>query len=319
MQQFLSSTESTLTIRSADDEAVKASIEGARMGAQQSCDLCLEGGGLPTAVGLVGAMTVLEERGFVVQRVAGASGGALPAALTAAGYSSAEIRELLLALDYRAFQRGAGLLRGRGRRKAPYTLDYLTEWVSDLLKSMGIETFADLVVPESSSSLERRFRLVVMAADLTQRELVRLPWDFGRYGLDPAEQIVADAVAAALAIPNFFEPLRLTHSGTTSVLADASAIEGHLISVFDRPEEPPRWPTFGMRLSVQANGKGQLHWEMPDEDRVRTIAIPSLRIMPTEFDVSRERTLALYEAGRSAAEEFLQGWDWQRYLETYRA
>src|SRR4029450_8294411 len=39
-------------------------------------------------------------------------------------------------------------------------------------------------------------RLVVMPSDVTRARLVRLPWDYEQYGLDPDTQRVADAVRA---------------------------------------------------------------------------------------------------------------------------
>jgi predicted acylesterase/phospholipase RssA len=54
---------------------------------QKRVDLVLEGGGVK-GIGLIGALAVLEERGYVPQNVAGTSAGAIAAALIAAGYSA---------------------------------------------------------------------------------------------------------------------------------------------------------------------------------------------------------------------------------------
>jgi NTE family protein len=66
-------------------------------------DLVFEGGGVK-GIGLAGAVATLEERGYVPQNVAGTSAGAITAALLAAGYSAAELRELIIGLDYRQFE-----------------------------------------------------------------------------------------------------------------------------------------------------------------------------------------------------------------------
>ena len=52
-------------------------------------DLVFEGGGLK-GIGLVGAYSALEERGYRPKNMAGASAGAVLAALVAAGYTAAE-------------------------------------------------------------------------------------------------------------------------------------------------------------------------------------------------------------------------------------
>ena len=56
------------------------------------------------------------------------------------------------------------------------------------------------------AAAQQQYRLVVTATDLTSGELLYLPWDYPSLGLDPDQQLVADAVAASMAIPLFFEP-----------------------------------------------------------------------------------------------------------------
>src|SRR5688500_3197283 len=66
-------------------------------------DLIIEGGGV-TGIGLAGALATLEEREYRPQNIAGTSAGAITAALLSAGYSAAELREIIITLDYRQFQ-----------------------------------------------------------------------------------------------------------------------------------------------------------------------------------------------------------------------
>ena len=66
-------------------------------------DLVFEGGGVK-GIALAGALATLEEREYRPQNIAGTSAGAITAALLAAGYSAAELREIIVSLDYRQFQ-----------------------------------------------------------------------------------------------------------------------------------------------------------------------------------------------------------------------
>ena len=66
-------------------------------------DLVCEGGGIK-GIGLAGAYSVLEERGFEAQNVAGTSAGAITAALIAARYSAEDLKEIIISLDFRQFQ-----------------------------------------------------------------------------------------------------------------------------------------------------------------------------------------------------------------------
>src|SRR5215210_7505303 len=67
-------------------------------GHARDVDLVFEGGGLK-GIALVGAYSVLEERGYRPQNIAGTSAGAIVAALLAAGYTAAELRQTITECD----------------------------------------------------------------------------------------------------------------------------------------------------------------------------------------------------------------------------
>ncbi len=60
----------------------------------------------------------------------------------------------------------------------------------------------------------------------------------------------------------------------------------------------------------------RLYIEMADF--ARTICIPTLGVRTIDFDLSRERKLELYEAGRTAAERFLETWSFEGYKKEFR-
>ena len=66
-------------------------------------DAVFEGGGVK-GIGLVGAVAVAEEKGYQWVNVAGTSAGAIVAALVAAGYTAAEMKEIMGELDYNRFK-----------------------------------------------------------------------------------------------------------------------------------------------------------------------------------------------------------------------
>src|SRR5256885_9949879 len=66
-------------------------------------DLVLEGGGVK-GIGLVGAISVLEERGYTFHRIAGTSAGAIVGSLVAAGIPCRELQDLMWKVDYNRFQ-----------------------------------------------------------------------------------------------------------------------------------------------------------------------------------------------------------------------
>ena len=70
---------------------------------------------------------------------------------------------------------------------------------------------------------------MVTATDITRGRLLRLPWDYARLGLDPDEQLVADAVRASISIPLFFEPVKLGDR----TLVDGGVLSNFPIEIFD--------------------------------------------------------------------------------------
>lgn len=61
-----------------------------------------EGGGVK-GIALAGAVQAAEQRGIRFSRVAGTSSGAIVAALVAAGYTAAEMKQLIEAMPFRSF------------------------------------------------------------------------------------------------------------------------------------------------------------------------------------------------------------------------
>src|SRR5215213_3449484 len=118
-------------------------------GHEGDVDLVFEGGGLK-GIGLVGAYSVLEERGYRPQNVAGASAGAIVAALVAAGYTAAELRQTIEGCDLNS-------LKDRGL----YEGEAFLEWMSGLLERKGVRTFGDLV-RRPEAPLRYRYKLQVM-------------------------------------------------------------------------------------------------------------------------------------------------------------
>ena len=325
-------------------------------------DLVLEGGGVK-GIGLVGALAVLEERGFRPQNLAGTSAGAIAAALTAAGYSAAQLHEILAGLDFNDFKdegwedrvpvvgvplsvlKDEGIFEGR----------HLLEWMRKLLDRQGVSTFRDLIDERFADDPRYRYRLQVIASDITARRLLILPRDAARFGIDPDDLEVAEAVRMSMSIPVFFEPWRWVpkpelgggQAEGEHLIVDGGVLSNFPVWLFDSHGEPA-WPTFGLmlvepeprrsvadRLESAANGshpdifdfiKALMQTMLEAHDRmylendsyVRTIGVPTLGVRTTEFDLSRARAEQLYQSGREAAEKFLQTWDFDAYKAGFR-
>jgi NTE family protein len=327
-------------------------------------DLVLEGAGVK-GVGLVGAVSTLAEAGYRFPRVAGTSAGAVVGAyvvaLQHAGEPLSRLEDIARSLNY-AKMRDRGVL---GRAAGPLSRvvdglslafdggvfegDYLRAWVAGSLADLGVRTFGDLRVADEGSSLppDQRYSLVVMASDVSGKRLVRWPWDYRLYGLDPDEQSVADAVRASASIPFFFEPVTLRsrdESGNTvvSTMVDGSVLSNFPNAMFDRADTlPPRWPTFGVRLSMRRDGRVSTHevrgtvslalslvetmLEACDAQHIddpcvqaRSVFVDTSGVSPVDFGISEEQQELLLAAGREATVGFLQDWDFTGYLRACR-
>lgn len=314
-------------------------------------DLVLEGGGVK-GLGLVGAIAVLEERGFSFTHVAGTSAGAIVGALVAAGMPATDLHETLRHVEWTRFRDGGWLdhlgVPGKAisalASQGMYTGEYFTAWLGGLLAQLGVVHFSDLRTNEADSTLPPHhwYRLVVMTSDVSQGELRRLPWDYPRYGLDPDQVRVVDAVRASMSIPFFYAPVKLQDgiTGTESWLVDGGLLSNFPVDVFDRSDgKPSRWPTVGIKLSARPGSqavrnvivgsasltRAMLQTMMGSHDQLvlddpavlaRTIAVDTMKVHATDFDIDDDTQERLYENGRKAATEFLASTAGQSLLTT---
>ncbi|WKG04611.1 patatin-like phospholipase family protein [Mycolicibacterium sp. HK-90] len=326
-------------------------------------DLVLSGGGVK-GIGLVGAVAALRDAGYAVGRISGTSAGSLVGAVVAAAthgdpLPSEQLRELALSVPYRKFRDSGPVERipvlgtawGLLRETGIYRGDFAYDWIRSELKNLGVKTFGDLAVADEDLLPERRYRLVVTVTDVTTGQLVRLPWDYRRvYGLDPDEQLVADAVRASMAIPFLFHPVTLESAeGQPCTLVDGGVLSNFPIDSFDRPDAAePRWPTFGVTvvpylpapsaqqlipglgmlgcgeptfleklITAMLVGHDQAHLSQPWV-KVRAIQVDSTDVGVLDFDITRNEAEALYNKGYAATTEFLTTWDWPAYLDRFR-
>ncbi len=327
-----------------------------------SVDLVFEGGGVK-GIGLAGAFAVLDEQGYTPHCVAGTSAGAITAALVAAGYSGSELQDVVLhQMKFSQFAdphpvdhlgvpgQGIAILRERGINKG----DFFLGWMRDMLAAKQVKTFGDLVNTDVEDGDPARYKLQVIASDVTERRMLVLPRDAQAHlGIAPEQLEVALAVRMSMSIPIFFDPVRQPNpqTGHEHLIVDGGLLSNFPIWLFDCPAgQTPAWPTFGLLLvapqqadpllpaqsEAQADAdnlsspaaflKAIMDTTMQAHDRLyveqanyaRTIPIPTLGVRTTEFDIPADQAEALYTSGRDAATQFLAGWDFNAYIAEFR-
>ena len=167
------------------------------------------------------------------QNIAGTSAGAITAALLAAGHTAAELREIIISLDYRQFhdrawedkvplvERSLSLLLDLGL----YEGDRFLEWIRAQLEAKGVH------LRRSRPGRVRRrsalpARLQVIASDVEARA-ARAPRDARKLGIEPDDLDVALAVWMSMSILVFFEPVRFENpeTGQVHVIVDGGMLE----------------------------------------------------------------------------------------------
>jgi NTE family protein len=234
-----------------------------------------------------------------------------------------------------------------------YEGNRLEDWMRDLLAQRGVRRFGDLTAPRPAADARYRSRLQVTATDITSNRLLVLPRDAGELGIEPDELDVARAVRMSMSIPIFFEPVSLVNERTNRehVVVDGAVLSNFPVWLFDSADgTDPAWPTFGL-LVVDPDPKTPIGQRLPapergrrgagdfvryakamadalmeahdrmyvtEEDFARTIAIPTLGVATTAFDVTYDDKAALYQSGRDAALRFLETWDFGGYVAAFR-
>ncbi len=315
---------------------------------KQRANAVFEGGGVK-GIGIAGALSVASEY-YSWMYVAGTSAGAIVASLVAAGYTAEEIRDLIFSIDYRRFEDNdmVGKLPLFGpawnlkTNLGLYKGDYIENWIREALRAKGVENFGDLVVVNRSKDFPGRYRLRVIASDISTGQMLVLPQDISRYGMDPDKLQVARAVRMSISIPFFFEPVVVTYKGEDGGEIKSYIVDGGLLSnfpvwLFDRGTGARGIPTIGFKLTgpneerrhdidgpismLKALFSTMLEAHdnrfVEEKNFQRTIAIPTLGIRATDFSISEERIRSLYESGAAAAREFFKDWNYRLFLLKY--
>lgn len=289
-------------------------------------DGVFSGGGIK-GFAMIGALQVLEARGFRFVRVAGTSAGSIIAAFIAAGYRSDEMYQMLEETDMLNFldERKTLIPSSVGKwlllywRLGLYKGDSLEKWLYKKLEARGVRTFGDL--PHQ--------KLRVITSDVTSGRLVILPDDLPKYNIDPRTFPVAKALRMSCSIPYFFEPVKIKNKGVPFLFVDGGVLSNFPLWLFDKDNVQKVRPALGIRLSSNLESVpvksinnaitmfGALFETMKDAHDARYISrrhekniifIPTQHVMTTEFEMTEERKKSLVELGRIRTEMFLRKW-----------
>ena len=313
------------------------------------CNGVFQGGGVK-GIGFVGAIRTLENAGYRFETVAGTSVGSIVAALIASGYTGKEIQEELLSLDYKNLMGNNFLTRNSNFLKTfnlitsfgMYSTNLFEKYIEELLIKKGVKTFKDLSYNNDS-------RFYAIASDITSKEMLVLPSDLYKFGIDGESFSVARAVAMSIALPFYFKPIQLNDgSGKRHLILDGGLLSNYPIWLLDGKKNF-NIPTFGFKfggenlnsrprnfdnniigftksiISTLMGAWDNRHISESKGDFARTILIPTTvtssgrpkKVNATEFDITKTDKLELLKNGTLAAEKFLDTWDFETWKKRY--
>jgi NTE family protein len=335
-------------------------------------DGVFEGGGVK-GIAFAGAIAAAERDAGVEEWVnlAGTSAGSIVSALLVAGYDAAGLQKILAAARYPRFADCGfggpwvgGLYSAVFRRRGLAPGAYFKEWLSEQLAAspLALElgktelTFADVrrrdLPPRSElpditdEGYERaKYRLHVIASDVTSGRMAILPDDLPRYEdehgkpFDKDSFPIVDAVRMSMSYPFLFAPVTLHQGGRPYYMVDGGLLSNFPIWMFDSPN--PRRPTWGFRLHGGTSVDEALpyrkvprpFWEVPllkamfsaateawDREQLehvvsaRTVSIPTHQVKTTNFNLSQAEAADLYTWGHTAAHAFFTDAAQQAYM-----
>ncbi len=286
------------------------------------------GGGGVKAIAFLGALEVMEKKGYHFKRLAGTSAGGIFSALINAGYTSKELTEEIKKVNFEqfldpkpsvfpfSFMKWVGLYKRLGLYKG----QELEEWVAEMLDKKGIRTFGD-IQPNT---------LQLIASDLTRGQLVVLPDDLPNYEIDPETFSIAQAVRMSSSIPYFFEPVRINNkTGQTSIFVDGGVLSNFPMWLFMKKGTRLRRPVIGFNLTpsldhVSAN-KITNAIEMftalfktmrtahdlryiSEEHAKNIVFIPVDKVSTIDFELTQKDKEELIKLGKEETEDFFKTW-----------
>jgi len=311
-------------------------------------DAVFEGGGVK-GIGLVGALKTFEDNGYEWINVAGTSAGSIVASLVAVGYSAEEIKKIMLQLDYTKiadnkhfnipiFSNTHNILFKKGIFKSDYLINWIDEVISYKLKLTNGKkaTFGDLTIPKENRILlnnckyKRKYKLHIIATDISRGKMLILPEDIAEYGINPDELQVSLAIRMSISIPYFFQPVNLNNVNTNekSLIVDGGVLSNYPVWLFD-VNGIPRFPTIGFKLGgnkeirehkitniinftksiIETMLEAQDDIHIREMDYLRTVKINTLDIKTTDFNIPNKKILDLFNSGETCAKEFLKCWE----------
>ncbi|MCX6828152.1 MAG: patatin-like phospholipase family protein [candidate division Zixibacteria bacterium] len=193
-------------------------------------NLVFEGGGVK-GIAYAGALEELQKREILgaIERVGGASAGAIMAVLVGLNYSPEEIRKILWALNFNNFLDDSWGIFIDAKRLLNdfgwYKGDFFRNWIGSIIKARtgnSESTFGDI----NSKKKERKFKDIYLMGTNLSTHFSEV------FSFEHTPRVcLADAVRISMSIPLFFAAKR---SARGDVYVDGGVLANYPVKLFDR-------------------------------------------------------------------------------------
>lgn len=277
-------------------------------------NLVLEGGGV-LGMAYAGAIEALHEKQLLsdVKRAAGTSAGALVATLVSLRYSAKEIKEIVNGTNFKKFEDHFDPLRVPFKYGL-YRGNYLLKWIKNIIETKTGNkdaTFRDL-------HLGGFRELKVFACDLTSTTIKEFSFQ------ETPDVKVAESIRASMSIPLFFNAWKFPDGNPDDhIYVDGGTMYNYPINAFENS-----LTTLGFFFEVHTPKKVEelkynhifdyiellfkalldsqkVVFQRNKEEMAITVLIDTLGIAPTNFKITEDEKMKLFNSGKEATLEYI--------------
>jgi NTE family protein len=282
-------------------------------------NLVFEGGGVK-GIAFAGAIKALENNGLMtnVEKVAGTSAGAITATLVSIGCDADKIYQIISSTNFSSFEDGKNYLHLL-TKYGLYNGDFFLNWIKGIFSDLNLSPTATFTDFKNAKMKD----LHVFATDLSTKSIKEFSFQ------TTPSVVVAEAVRASMSIPFFFTAWKFPNNNPDNhIYVDGGVAYNYPITSFDI-DGTANMQTLGLHLN-DLNKKANvasldyddlrqytinlfdilLNTEDLDDARNtisinRSIKIDDFGISATDFNITKDQQLQLYQSGLSATSSFI--------------
>lgn len=208
-------------------------------------NLVLEGGGV-RGFAYAGAFEILDSLGILgpIEKIGGASAGAIQAALLAIGYTPVEIINVAANIPLKEFNDGffPGGFSRVSKKLGFFKGDKLNKWIEELIAAKTGDANITFKQLHQQRSAKHYKDLYITGTDLTYRSLRIFSYE------SYPDMHIKDAIRISFSIPLYFEPVLIDDDGkvhqdrnnrTLHVMVDGGLLSNYPIQMFDSVKYSP--------------------------------------------------------------------------------